>query len=120
MCNNSQIDTYFSINLLTCIHTFTIVRMEIKLEQRRSNIGSFYIDDNGRRLGKMDFLIKGGVMNIYHTEVSDESHGKHMGEQLIEAGVNFARENKLKVLPSCTFARSVFEKVKAYQDLLVE
>jgi predicted GNAT family acetyltransferase len=93
--------------------------MEIKLEQRRSNIGTFYIDNDGERLGKMDFLIKDGVMNIYHTEVSDELQGKHLGEQLVESGVNFARENKLKVLPSCTFVRSVFNQVKAYQDLLI-
>ncbi|MDB5152497.1 MAG: N-acetyltransferase [Mucilaginibacter sp.] len=94
--------------------------MEIKLEQRRSNIGSFYIDNDGDRLGRMDFLIKDGVMNIYHTEVSEQLQGKHMGDKLVEAGVNFARENHLKVLPTCTFARSVFNRVKAYGDVLVE
>jgi predicted GNAT family acetyltransferase len=94
--------------------------MEIKLEQRRSNIGSFYIDNDGDRLGRMDFLIKDGVMNIYHTEVSEQLHGKHMGDKLVEAGVNFALENHLKVLPTCTFARSVFNRVKAYRDVLVE
>ncbi len=94
--------------------------MEIKLEQRRSNIGTFYIDEDGKRLGKMDFLIKNGVMNIYHTEVNVKSQGHHIGEKLVEAGVNFARENKLKVLPTCTFARSVFDRVKAYGDVLVD
>jgi hypothetical protein len=94
--------------------------MEIKLEQRRSNIGTFYIDDDGKRQGKMDFLIKDGVMNIYHTEVGEQLHGQHMGDKLVEAGVNFARENHLKVLPTCTFARSVFNRVKAYNDVLVE
>jgi predicted GNAT family acetyltransferase len=94
--------------------------MEIKLEQRRSNIGTFYIGNNGDRLGKMDFLIKDGVMNIYHTEVNDEVQGKNLGLHLVEAGVKFARENHLKVLPTCTFARSVFDRVKAYQDVLVD
>jgi predicted GNAT family acetyltransferase len=94
--------------------------MEIKLEQRRSNIGTFYIDEDGKRIGKMDFLIKDGVMNIYHTEVSEQLHGQHMGDKLVEAGVNFARENHLKVLPTCTFARSVFNRVKAYGDVLAE
>ncbi len=94
--------------------------MEIKLEQRRSNIGTFYIDDNGDLLGKMDFLIKDGVMNIYHTEVNNEVQHKNLGLHLVEAGVKFARENHLKVLPTCTFARSVFDRVKAYQDVLVD
>ena len=94
--------------------------MEIKLEQRRSSVGSFYIDNDGERLGHMDFLIKDGVMNIYHTEVNEKLHGQHMGDKLVEAGVNFARENQLKILPTCTFARSVFNRVKAYQDVLAE
>jgi predicted GNAT family acetyltransferase len=94
--------------------------MEIKLEQRRSNIGSFYIDNNGDRQGHMDFLIRDGIMKIYHTEVNQQLQGKNMGLKLVEAGVNFARENKLKILPTCTFARSVFDRVKEYQDVLVE
>jgi predicted GNAT family acetyltransferase len=94
--------------------------MEIKLDQKRSTLGAFYIDDDGDRLGEMDFLINNGVMNIYHTEVSEQLHGKHMGDKLVEAGVNYARENHLKILPTCTFARSVFNRVKAYQDVLVK
>lgn len=94
--------------------------MEIKLERRRNNIGSFYIDNNGDRLGHMDFLITDGVMKIYHTEVNHQLQGKNMGLKLVEAGVNFARENKLKILPTCTFARSVFDRVKEYRDVLVE
>lgn len=94
--------------------------MLIKLEQKRSNLGSFYIDDDGRRMGLMNFLITNGVMNIYHTEVSEQLAGQHMGDKLVEAGVNYARENKLKILPTCTFARSVFNRVKAYADVLVE
>jgi len=92
--------------------------MEIKLQQKRSNLGSFYIDDDGRHMGEMNFLITDSVMNIYHTGVSPELHGKHMGEKLLEAGVNYARENHLKILPTCTFARSVFDRVKEYGDVL--
>ena len=94
--------------------------MEIKLDQKRSSLGAFYIDDNGDRLGEMDFLINDGVMNIYHTEVSELLQVKHMGDKLVEAGVNYAREKHLKILPTCTFARSVFNRVKAYGDVLVE
>jgi hypothetical protein len=92
--------------------------MEIKNEERH-HAGAFYIDDNGNRLGEMRYLTRDGVMNIYHTEVNEELQGKHMGEKLVEAGVNFARENHLKILPTCTFARSVFNRVKEYHDVLV-
>jgi predicted GNAT family acetyltransferase len=91
----------------------------IKLEQKRSSLGAFYIDSDGERLGEMDFLINNGVMNIYHTQVSEQLAGQHMGDKLVQAGVNYGRENHLKILPTCTFARSVFDRVKEYADVLV-
>ena len=92
--------------------------MEIKNEERH-HAGAFYIDDNGERLGEMRYLTRDGVMNIYHTEVSEKLQGHHMGEKLVEAGVKYARENNFKILPTCTFARSVFNRVKEYGDVLV-
>ncbi len=93
--------------------------MEIKNEEHH-HAGVFYIEDNGNHLGEMRYLTRDNVMNIYHTEVIEQLQGKHMGEKLVEAGVNFARENHLKILPTCTFARSVFNRVKAYEDVLVK
>jgi predicted GNAT family acetyltransferase len=93
--------------------------MEIKNEEHH-HAGVFYIDNNGNRLGEMRYLIRDNVINIYHTEVGEQLQGHHIGEKLVEAGVNFARENHLKILPTCVFARSVFNRVKAYADVLVE
>ena len=92
--------------------------MEIKNEEHH-HAGAFYIDDNGDRLGEMRYLTRDGVMNIYHTEVNEKLKGQHMGEKLVEAGVKYARENHLKILPTCTFARSVFNRTPAYGDVLV-
>jgi predicted GNAT family acetyltransferase len=92
--------------------------MEIKKEEHHRT-GAFYIDDNGDRLGEMRYLVRDGVMNIYHTEVDEKLQGQHMGEKMVEAGVKYARENHFKVLPTCTFARSVFNRTPAYADVLV-
>ena len=93
--------------------------MLIKNEERH-HAGAFYIDDNGERLGEMRYLVRDNtVMNIYHTEVSDKLQGHHMGEKLVEAGVKYARENNYKILPTCTFARAVFNRTPAYDDVLV-
>jgi len=93
--------------------------MEIKNEERHRT-GVFYIEDNGDRLGEMRYLTRDGVMNIYHTEVDEKLQGHHMGEKLVEAGVKYARENQLKILPTCVFARSVFNRTPAYDDVLVK
>jgi predicted GNAT family acetyltransferase len=92
--------------------------MEIKNEERH-HAGAFYIGDNGERLGEMRYLVRDGIMNIYHTEVNEKLQGKHMGDKLVEAGVKYARENHFKILPTCTFARSVFDRTPAYGDVLV-
>jgi len=93
--------------------------MEIKNEEHHRT-GVFYIEDNGDRLGEMRYLTRDGVMNIYHTEVDEKLQGHHMGEKLVEAGVKYARENQLKILPTCVFARSVFNRTPAYGDVLVK
>lgn len=92
--------------------------MEIKFEQKATK-GAFFIEENGGRLGEMTFSRAGDdVLIIDHTEVSDALKGKGAGKQLVAAAVDYARKNKIKILPLCPFAKSVFDKVKEYQDVL--
>lgn len=92
--------------------------MEIKFQENESK-GAFYIEENGKRLAEMTVSKAGGnIMIIDHTEVSDALRGKNAGKQMVEAAVNHAREHHYKIIPLCPFAKSVFEKVKAYQDVL--
>lgn len=91
--------------------------MEIKNEERH-HAGMFFVEDDGHRLGEMRYLINDGIMNIYHTEVSPELAGRQMGFKLVKAGVEYARANHLKVLPTCPYAASVFERTEAFRDVL--
>lgn len=92
--------------------------MEVKFEESESK-GAFYIEENGKRAAFMTISKAGGnIMIINHTEVDDMLRGKNAGKQLVEAAVNHAREYNYKIIPLCPFAKSVFEKVKDYQDVL--
>ena len=91
--------------------------MQIKHHSSNDD-GMFYIDENGKRMGDMRYIITHNQMDIYHTEVDEEIEGQNWGKQLIEAGINYAREKHLKIIPSCTFARTVFARNKDYQDVL--
>jgi uncharacterized protein len=92
--------------------------MEIKLEQSGSK-GSFYIEEQGKRLAEMTFSKAGDKRIIIdHTEVSDALRGTGAGKQLVSAAVDHARKNGLKILPLCPFAKSVFDKVSAFSDVL--
>jgi uncharacterized protein len=92
--------------------------MDIKFEQHGSK-GSFYIEENGERLAEMSFSKAGDHRIIIdHTEVSDVLRGKGAGKQLIRASVEYARKNSLKILPLCPFAKSVFQRVAEFRDVL--
>lgn len=92
--------------------------MEVKFQENESK-GSFYIEEDGKKAAEMTISKAGGnIMIIDHTEVSDALRGKNAGKQMVEAAVKYARENQYKIIPLCPFAKSVFEKVKEYQDVL--
>lgn len=81
--------------------------------------GSFYIELDGERVGEMTYTWAGeGMFIIDHTEVSDKLKGQGAGKKLLEAAVLFARKLRVKILPLCPFAKSVFDKTPEYADVL--
>jgi predicted GNAT family acetyltransferase len=92
--------------------------MQIQLEQTESK-GSFFIEEAGSRLAEMTFTKAGaGLIIIDHTEVSDALRGTGAGKKLVTEAVEYARKHKLKILPLCPFAKSVFDKTPEFADVL--
>lgn len=81
--------------------------------------GQFEALENGLQAGVMAYVWAGsGKFIIDHTEVNQDFAGKGVGKKLVLAAVNYARENKMKILPLCPFAKSVFDKTPEIQDVL--
>jgi uncharacterized protein len=81
--------------------------------------GAFIVKENNERLAEMTYSKAGDKLIIIdHTEVSDALRGKGAGKQLVSAAVEYARKNKIKILPLCPFAKSVFERVSEFNDVL--
>jgi predicted GNAT family acetyltransferase len=81
--------------------------------------GTFVIKENNELMAEMTYSKAGDKLIIIdHTEVSDVLRGKGAGKQLIEAAVEFARKQGLKILPLCPFAQAIFEKTPAFKDVL--
>jgi len=89
-------------------------------QKHEDNKGSFFVEGTEGPLAEMTYSMAGqSLMIIDHTEVSDELRGKNTGYQLVHAAVEYARENKIKILPLCPFARSVFDKKgQEFRDVL--
>lgn len=87
--------------------------------QQTGTKGSFFIANGEKRLAEMTYTMPSPAkMIIDHTEVSDELRGKNAGYQLVQAAVDHARTNSLKIIPLCPFAHSVFKKKPELGDVL--
>ena len=93
--------------------------MVIKQKQQEHK-GSFYIEEEGSQPAELTYTMSGtSLMIIDHTEVSDALRGRNAGYRLVQAAVEFARANHIRIFPFCTFAKSVFDKKGAeFGDVL--
>lgn len=81
--------------------------------------GAFFIEEDGENKAEITYSKLGNTRIIIdHTQVSDDLRGENVGKKLVEHAVNYARENELKIIPLCPFAKSVIERDKSLQDVL--
>ncbi len=75
--------------------------------------------ENDIEAGKMFYSWAGEKMMIIdHTDVNPEFGGRGVGKDLLMKLVDFARENSIKIIPLCPFAKSVFTKTPEISDVL--
>jgi len=81
--------------------------------------GYFEAIEDGKEAGKMTYTWAGDSKFIIdHTEVNAEFNGKGVGKKMVMAAVDYARNNNLKIIPLCPFAKSVFDKTPDINDVL--
>lgn len=81
--------------------------------------GKFFITQNDKELAEMTYVWVGTEKIIIdHTAVDDALRGQGAGRLLVAQAVEFARTKQIKIIPLCPFAKSVFDKVKEYSDVL--
>jgi predicted GNAT family acetyltransferase len=81
--------------------------------------GRFFLSENGKDMAEMVYVWAGAERFIIdHTEVDPSLEGKGVGKALVAAGVEFARERGVKILPLCPYAKKVLTRSEEYQDVL--
>jgi predicted GNAT family acetyltransferase len=53
-----------------------------------------------------------------HTIVPDELSGRGIAAQLVQHGLEYARDNNLTVVPQCSYVAAFIRRHSEYQDLL--
>jgi predicted GNAT family acetyltransferase len=81
--------------------------------------GEFFIEKEDMVVAKMTYSKLGSTQIIIdHTEVSDDHRGEDLGKTLVETAVQFARDQELKIIPLCPFAKATIEKNVSLQDVV--
>lgn len=81
--------------------------------------GLFKAVEESKVAGEMTYVWAGpDKLIIDHTEVSPDFSGKGVGKKLVLEAVQYARAKRVKILPLCPFAKSVFDKNPDLQDVL--
>ena len=80
------------------------------------NEGFFIFGKNGDELAKLTYRKEGEKLYFESTVVSSELRGQGIAGKLLDAGVEYARENGYKIVPVCSYIVKKFESGE-YDDL---
>lgn len=93
--------------------------IEIK-QINEGNKGRFAALDESKQAGAIFYTLAGeSKMILNHTEVDNAYRGQSIGKRILTYIVEFARENNIKIIPLCPFAKSVFDKTESMRDVLI-
>jgi uncharacterized protein len=91
---------------------------EVKLNLNEQGDGGFYIMDDSEVMGEMVVNISGNDLTVYHTEVAAKAEGKGFAKKLLNAMVDHARTNNLKVIALCPYVHAQFKRhQEEYADI---
>lgn len=82
--------------------------IQLKLNDKKQ--GAFYLYEEGKQIGEMAIDIKDNHLTVYHTEVIPEMEGKGLAKQLLLNMVDYARQNKMKVIALCPYVLAQFKR----------
>ena len=79
--------------------------------------GVFFLERGGRRVAELTYSLSGDKALVDHTYVDPSLRGGTIAPSLVEAAVRWARAENRKIVPLCSYVRSVFARTKAYEDV---
>jgi predicted GNAT family acetyltransferase len=98
--------------------TWNIFRKKERAPEKVTS-GRFQIERDGE-VAYLEYTVSPGVLELIHTEVPEKLRGKGLAATLAETGLQYARENKLKVDVICPLVQGFMTKHPQYADLLMK
>jgi predicted GNAT family acetyltransferase len=86
--------------------------------QQSVKSGVFYIEAGGVQLAELSYIrLSESIISINHTFVSYSLRGQGIARQLLDAAVDWARKNGLKVGATCSYVVAQFEQDPVFEDV---
>lgn len=83
---------------------------EVLLELNADGNGAFVLFKDNIRIGEMMVEINWPNMIVYHTEVDLQYKGQGLAKLLFNEMVDYAKKQRLKVTPLCSYVHASFDK----------
>lgn len=79
--------------------------------------GAFFIEREGKRVAELTYRMMGADATVDHTWVDPKLRVGGEAKSLVAAAVDWARQEHVKLVPACSYVRSVFDKTPEYGDV---
>lgn len=76
----------------------------------------FVISINGLE-SFVEYSVYENALDLYHTYTPPELRGKGLAEKVVRAAIEYAKENNLKVIPSCSYVAVFLQRHPEYSEL---
>ncbi|MFB3056602.1 MAG: GNAT family N-acetyltransferase [Ignavibacteriaceae bacterium] len=90
--------------------------MDIEVKHDKEN-NRFVADVEGHK-AYLSYNIINDKIDFSSTYTPPEYRGKGIAKIVVEYAFNYAKENKFKVIPTCSYVRAFVEREDNYKDLL--
>lgn len=89
--------------------------MDIKQDKKNQE---FVFDENGNK-GHLKYnQLNSNVLDYQSTFIDEEIRGKGYGKALVKYALEYARENNLKIVPTCRMVSTYISRNDQYKDLI--
>jgi uncharacterized protein len=69
-------------------------------------------------LAVLQYVLRDGSIDFTHTKVPQKAEGQGFAGALVHAALEYARNEKLTVVPTCPFVKAYLAKHAEYADLV--
>ena len=67
----------------------------------------------------VEYTMRSNKIDLHHTYTHPALRGKGLAAHVVRAAFEFAKENNLKVIPTCSYVQTFVSKNEQYNELVI-